>query len=568
MIRFACPHCQKKLTAKDEAAGKKARCSGCQQVIAVPAASSPAPAPARAPVGPPKAAAEPRPPAPPAPVRAAAPPPPPPPPSPEDLEAAAAAALADEPPPVEDKKEASFVEFECPMCGESVKLTAELAGKKASCPECKRIIKVPELVKQEKKDWRQPGKALPSGARRPDQPEPEGAWGTAAKTVVSRDALEEAGALPDQRGGLTLGQKLTRGALIAAGAAALLVGVWVVWGRLSAAREQRLYEAARTYAEAADAQREVGREGVAALQVLLGEYQLRSREPESAKKARSHLDAAVSRLQAPGESPYGRGEREAVLADAALLLLELAGSQEEVDQGRRLSWDDAHKAVLAALSAIEGREARLEAFRLAARRLHQRGQGDRSLSLAAQLFPGEKDADYKKAATALAELSSGSKGGAEADKLLDELKPELRISGLTALVDAGEGASSKKAFDEAEADLKGKPAASLLRLTEAGARAGVDEGRLKAVADAIAEPELKGRAQLALLTAKMSREPLNDEALGGVEAKGLAPLLARAALARANCKRDAGWGGQMDKWDAKAKAFGSIGAALGLQKER
>src|SRR6516164_4261824 len=37
MIAFACPSCGKKLSVKDEHAGKKARCAGCEQPVAVPA---------------------------------------------------------------------------------------------------------------------------------------------------------------------------------------------------------------------------------------------------------------------------------------------------------------------------------------------------------------------------------------------------------------------------------------------------------------------------------------------------------------------------------------------------
>jgi serine/threonine protein kinase len=47
MIRFACAHCQKQLSVKDEAAGKKVKCPGCQKLVAVPlAGASPATSPA------------------------------------------------------------------------------------------------------------------------------------------------------------------------------------------------------------------------------------------------------------------------------------------------------------------------------------------------------------------------------------------------------------------------------------------------------------------------------------------------------------------------------------------
>jgi uncharacterized Zn finger protein (UPF0148 family) len=52
-MRFSCPSCGKVLNVKDEYAGKKARCPGCQEALTVPyapeaadAAAAPAPPPA------------------------------------------------------------------------------------------------------------------------------------------------------------------------------------------------------------------------------------------------------------------------------------------------------------------------------------------------------------------------------------------------------------------------------------------------------------------------------------------------------------------------------------------
>jgi hypothetical protein len=36
MIAFACPSCQKKLSVKDELAGKRAKCPGCAKVLSIP----------------------------------------------------------------------------------------------------------------------------------------------------------------------------------------------------------------------------------------------------------------------------------------------------------------------------------------------------------------------------------------------------------------------------------------------------------------------------------------------------------------------------------------------------
>src|SRR5262245_43526259 len=109
-IKFNCPHCKKVLVVKDDSlAGKKAACNGCKKIVVIPKGSNGAITPAPA----------------------------------EDVEALAAAALAEPKPDPVAAQEAATFEFECPQCGESVKMGREFAGKNAPCPECRRIIKVP-----------------------------------------------------------------------------------------------------------------------------------------------------------------------------------------------------------------------------------------------------------------------------------------------------------------------------------------------------------------------------------------------------------------------------------------
>src|SRR5262245_40630046 len=110
-IRFKCPNpgCQKALSVKDEAAGKKLACPICKKSFTVPvprAAPGPAPKPA-------------------APVPTAA-----------DLEDIAAAALAGGPGDGAAKaaagpaKEAGTIDFTCDYCDTALHLPAEMAGKK------------------------------------------------------------------------------------------------------------------------------------------------------------------------------------------------------------------------------------------------------------------------------------------------------------------------------------------------------------------------------------------------------------------------------------------------------
>src|SRR5205807_2384941 len=157
-------HCEKPLSVKDHLAGKRAACPNCKKVLTIPAPVS----------------------------------------EPADVEDFAAAALRDEPKAAEPPKETKTIEFNCPQCDEKVRLSVELAGKQSQCPECQRIIKVPQLVKTDPKDWRTAAQQRgPSAALGANQPAPEGAWGSTSAGKVSRQALLEADVLPQEREKLT-----------------------------------------------------------------------------------------------------------------------------------------------------------------------------------------------------------------------------------------------------------------------------------------------------------------------------------------------------------------------------
>src|SRR5262249_29884172 len=128
--------------------------------------------------------------------------------------------------------EAKTIDFNCPQCDEPIKMPVELQGKQAPCPECRRIIKVPLLVKREKTDWRKADKRLPTGARRDTEPAPEGAWGSTAATLVSREALL-GGKRPPRRP-LTRSQKIRRASIAIGCVAAMGIALWLgfsFWGK-------------------------------------------------------------------------------------------------------------------------------------------------------------------------------------------------------------------------------------------------------------------------------------------------------------------------------------------------
>src|SRR5438132_2483408 len=201
-IKFRCPHCRKNLSVKDHLAGKKAQCPACRKPLTIPSSGS-----ARLP-------------------------------APADVEALAAAALAEEPKVPAPAVEQATVEFKCYYCDETVRVSADLAGKQTPCPECRRIIKVPLLEKRQPKDWRTLDTRLPAGVRRDVGPPPEGAWDTAS-VGVSRQALVEAQAVPQTRRRLTTGQWIKRGTAAAAGVLMLGGVAWMVTQSLAFSRQNQ-----------------------------------------------------------------------------------------------------------------------------------------------------------------------------------------------------------------------------------------------------------------------------------------------------------------------------------------
>ena len=360
-IKFLCAHCKKVLSVKDQLAGKRGKCPHCGTVVLVPVPSKPA--------------------APAAPRLAESPSAPPPPHA--DLDALAAAALADEPKADAPPAAPTTIDFECPMCGEELHLPLDLAGKRAPCPECRRIIKVPEPEKKDPANWRQATQNLPSAARRPEEKAPEGAWSSAAgAAMVSREALHDAGAIPEARAQLTVRQRVVRYTWVAGVVVFVVVCAVLGYLKWAEAVEAKALDAALSYAESAAGKGELGREGQAAVYRLAGDYFLRQREAGGAAKAREQFEKSLGLLRQPGGA-----ERDALLQDLAHSELEMGGSPQEVDAGLRLKWDDVQKELHAALANMRSAEARMGSLRDLTRRLAEKGQGERAAALASSLYP-------------------------------------------------------------------------------------------------------------------------------------------------------------------------------------
>ena len=296
-----------------------------------------------------------------------------------DVEAEAAALFSDEP----KKAEAAptTIKFKCEWCDFDIELGVDMAGKRSPCPDCRRITKVPDLAKPVKKDWLKNAQ--------PEAP-PEGASGSGkGATMVSEEALEAAGAIPDDP--LTRGQKAVR-ATPGVLCVLLLLRLQGVWGVVALverpARSRRRSTPfwpirRRTRPSPGSAMKAWPR-----LHIAAGEYyRLTRRRPSARKKAREQFKQALAHLgQAKAESL----ERDAVLMDLAQAQLEMGGNEQEVEKGLRLKWNDVHKDLLATLVGINDEEMRLLALRWVSRRLISRDRSQLALDLANQAFADGK----------------------------------------------------------------------------------------------------------------------------------------------------------------------------------
>lgn len=345
-IKFSCPHCRKALNVKDHLAGKKAQCPACKRRLTIPTVAA-----GSVPNG-------------------------------ADIEALAAAALADEPKAPTPAAEQVTIEFKCYYCDETVRIGADLAGKQTPCPECRRIIKVPLLEKNQPKDWRGVEARLPTGARRDVGPVPEGAWDTAS-VGVSRQALFEAQAIPQTRPRWTMTQWIKRGTALAAGILVVGGAAWMVTNYLAQNRQNQALAKALQPLEAAD---KLSAEAVAEIHRGAGEYSIRTLNRGSAEEARNHFQQArAAILQGAKVEPL---EQETFLIRLALAQIDLGGEKPEIEQETRLPWEDAHKEVRQTLRNVTSSEGRGEALRQVARKCLAKNQGRLAAALAS-LFPEE-----------------------------------------------------------------------------------------------------------------------------------------------------------------------------------
>lgn len=414
-ITFSCTHCQSKMTVPENFAGKSGKCKKCNNVITVPAAgvtpasvgkqavaesppspsgkpaatrvtssvSSPTPAPKPVIPDPPPAGSMPD----------------------VDLEATAAEMLSDG--PKEKEKELDAVEFTCPQCDEPIKLPLNLAGKRAPCPVCSRIIPVPVPQKIKEKNWRDTGPNLPAGAKRDIGPDLDGAWGTGKVAGLSQEAAEEAGLIPEKERPLTFYQRYQMPILVGVPTLLLLIVGYYAWNWYAAGREARSYNSALNFANS-DAAKTVGSVAIAGLYTEAGRYQSRTK-PEGAGNRAKEKYAEAEKMLRGVRGPI----RDALLADLARAAVALGGEGDELVGDSRVKWDEAQKLTRQALTPIETPEVRIAGLRAVAAHLVRRGQVERATVLPAQISGTDAERAEALSVVGLELLRAGKKEVAE-----------------------------------------------------------------------------------------------------------------------------------------------------------
>jgi DNA-directed RNA polymerase subunit RPC12/RpoP len=365
MAQFTCSSCSKTFKAPDSLAGKRVACPSCKTIGVVPAAAPDAlqSAVQRAAQA---AAKQPQPPAKPVAADSAI----------EDL-------LAEERIQREAAR-ATTIQFECAFCAEPIEVAAELAGKRQPCPSCSRIVQVPVPKVADPADWRAKNR-MASAIKLEVEKGPEGAWDGSASKGVSREALEEANALPVRPvKKVPLATRLKTYGLVAL---LLLVGGLIAlqfMGKRAARLEVQAVETLLTEG-AKDAEFSKNKVLLACLEIQGADALLGATANPQADKALKHYSMA---LRAAQEAPQSAA-RDMVLGQLATSIAERVGDKQKGgNDPKRLPSDDGHRLIRESVSRIGDPELQVDAWQQVCKALVKDGQSQRAAALSRQIFGG------------------------------------------------------------------------------------------------------------------------------------------------------------------------------------
>jgi hypothetical protein len=264
-----------------------------------------------------------------------------------------------------------------------VQVAANLAGKQTPCPnpECKRIIKVPLPKAEKPKDWRQMDpRSAAAGLLKNKDEEPDGAWSSAKKSKVSTEALLEAKAVPVKKRPVPTTTWVRRGVVAFVVLLVLGAGTWGTLGWMAGNRLQGPLSDALKPAEADKLS------PAAAADIFRGageSYTIRNKPADALK----YFNQARNRWQLPDDKTAADAERDLVLLDIALAIIELSGSTKEIADETRLDWDKIQKELERTLAKFTSDHAKLTALRDIGTVLINKGQPDIAVLLAAHMIP-------------------------------------------------------------------------------------------------------------------------------------------------------------------------------------
>jgi hypothetical protein len=567
-IRFKCPNCKKALAAKEQMAGKKAVCTACKKPLVIPAPVS----------------------------------------NPADVEDFAAKLFTESPvAKVEEKpKSTQTIDFTCPFCEAELHLRSELGGKREPCPQCKNIIKVPQLVKEQAKDWRTVERTGPSGAAVKGQPELQGAWGsTTHQGKVSMQALEEADAIIyEDEEPVGVGRWIKRITIFAIVAGLICLAIWGISRRQTKKQQDKAMDEALEWAEKKQGKDRLPPSWDAAIHRAAGEFFNAKKDKLSFAQAQKYLKLARNPLHATPEDKQSV-DMDLSMPRLALTQINMAGTQDEVDDEVRLKWNDVHTELFKSLQKIRIVDAKVLALRAVAGKLVAKKQGYQAIGLANSLKAEKKEAavvaqwfafahdpnmqtdkknnleeaakklppEYVRIAYAEGRAREGNFG--EALKIAQAPgKPEERMQAALAVANVAKDKSPAEsglefALDLANKDLKDIPPWLAFQLVQATVRASLVDQAKEMVKKLPAD--LKSWGELEIFQGQLAKnQGLAPASLieEFTDAASLPRALAWEAWARHNTRL--GYHGDVDQAltslsDPRFRPFILVGIALGVQ---
>ncbi|WP_020473847.1 hypothetical protein [Zavarzinella formosa] len=381
-ISCNCPFCATSYRLKDEFAGKKVTCKNavCRKVFEVPSAK-------------------------PEPVLVA---------KPLDVDALAAATFSDEP-KVEEKVETT-IEVVCFDCGHRWQVESSKAGKNIRCPneDCGKINKVPLPKVETKIDWRDSNKGRPTFAAPKAAPKVAGGFDAGEVATISMETAQKMVREQDdeEEPGVARKRWIKRGVY----GVILLAGVGYLGNMLYKGRK-----VVKEETNIADALKEIrnpeyGAKDTRFHAIVLrasGEYKARSSTKRDETEAALNDFKAARNLFKQSDSST---DQIMILADIALSMSALLGTDEEAERGKKISKETLLKEIRQTIDRmpIGEPEPIYELLRNLTREFQKQKQGILAAQLAIQKFPADSPEGQEALGVVGVELfRQGDKAGAE-----------------------------------------------------------------------------------------------------------------------------------------------------------